>query len=287
MKSLEVLLEENYSELKDEECKKKTIEYIKNTKTVIYENFIFVKRLTKVASHIISKEPELLENQLEKLFIFHLEGILLTNKQLESTKKNNKGKITNLLKLIAHFYGHTGTLADTIFQKTREEYWRNASYNSSFLAAKISEIFDKKEAINYFGYAEKKARINFNETKNIYWAKKWFMICLHSAEISKNIDKKKCINSYFHAIGVSSIIYHKTKNIAWLEKKLELTNLLFEYNNNSEKPEAYMGFSGLFQIAMEIYTISKKKEYLEKANHYYSRFIILLEEFEKKIKDSE
>ena len=67
------LLDKNYEKLKDPECKEKVLSFVDTNPDVKDFGLIYVKRLTKVISHILKEDPECLDCNLERILKYNIQ----------------------------------------------------------------------------------------------------------------------------------------------------------------------------------------------------------------------
>ena len=184
---LDTLLEQNYEELKDPECKKKVLEYLAEHETVEDEEVVFIKRLTKTASHIIKSDPDSIDEFLEDLYTFNLTGAKKAFSILND-KENKDYSSNQLLNMTLHFLTYAGDIAMVLFKKTGDIFWAEKWYDLHRKSADTGMGIDTKHSVYVYSFAGNAARALFDKTGDITWAKKWHECYKLSAELSSEFD---------------------------------------------------------------------------------------------------
>ena len=164
------LLYENYSKLTENTgdlAENLTLQYVSLADTIRDRELLFVKRLTKVASHRLKNHPDLI---LEKLFSFNMDGAEmcgLRDYSEEGIPEDNR------IVIKGHFFSHAGTEAYHIYQ--RHDYdlgWAQKSYEANFRASSsLADLRPLESARNSFFAAEMARRLYF-ATNNSIWLKR-------------------------------------------------------------------------------------------------------------------
>ena len=164
------LLYENYSKLTENTgdlTENLTLQYVSLADTIRDRELLFVKGLTKVASHRLKEHPDSI---LEKLFSFNMEGAEmcgLRDYSEEGITENNR------IVIRGHFFSHAGTEAYHIYQ--RHDYdvgWAQKSYEANFRASSsLADLRPLESARNSFFAAEMARRLYF-ATNNSIWLKR-------------------------------------------------------------------------------------------------------------------
>lgn len=138
------------------ECKALVLKYISAHESVADENILFIKRLTKVASHILSSDPDSLDGLLERLYKFNIEGA-------DMSKANGLDRYTqkNLLSMQSHFNSHAGSTSKEKFDRTGDVSWAEKWYDSEKLSAEISAEFDPKHSAHAYSFTGDAAKVIF------------------------------------------------------------------------------------------------------------------------------
>ncbi len=221
MKTLEVLLEENYDELRDPDCRAAVIEYIAATPSVSDKHVLFIKRLTKVAHHIIENDSFALDGFLERLFRFNQQGI----DKIKSGRLNGYS-LNNLTVMVSHFHSHSGHVAREIYNQTDDLSWAKEwckSYEASIETNKGLEPDHCYYAHQIAGIAAGKI---FKRTKNMHWGKRSYDHNLASARLSVVTDEKHAAYSYAHAGDMAREMAEIEKNKG---KRVELLKLAYDH----------------------------------------------------------
>ncbi|MBS3121468.1 hypothetical protein J4434_01110 [Candidatus Woesearchaeota archaeon] len=227
---LDTLLEQNYEELKDPECKKKVLEYLAEHETVEDEEVVFIKRLTKTASHIIKSDPDSIDEFLEDLYTFNLTGAKKAFSILND-KENKDYSSNQLLNMTLHFLTYAGDIAMVLFKKTGDIFWAEKWYDLHRKSADTGMGIDTKHSVYVYSFAGNAARALFDKTGDITWAEKWYDSYYKSAESSKDFNKKHSVHCYGFAGNAARALFDKTGDITWAEKWHECYKLSAELSS--------------------------------------------------------
>ena len=75
MTEFDKLLEENYQTLRDPKCKEAVLAFMAENESLKGKPINFIKKLTKVSHNLLTSEPEVLINDLPKLYQMNLDGV--------------------------------------------------------------------------------------------------------------------------------------------------------------------------------------------------------------------
>jgi len=266
---LETLLERNYDELKDPWCKEEVLHYLYQNDSVKDKDALFVKRLTKVASHILQSEDSIETCILERLFYFNQEG---ARKIREGEIGEIKLNQFSLMKMEAHFYGHAGKVAEAIFKRTGIIAWGGVSYSSFMLAAKKNNDFESGYTCMSYSIAGDVAQDIFKKTGNIEWAKNAYEAKINAAKSVELFDPKHSAYEYGFAGEIAMEMFKSTKDVKLGEKAyydyMKAADMIKELD---QKHSAHCyGFAG--DIAKRLFKRTKEKEWAQKAIDCYKQF---------------
>ncbi|MBI2652396.1 hypothetical protein HYX00_02925 [Candidatus Woesearchaeota archaeon] len=223
MKTLDSLLEECYDGLVTDECKKRVIEYVMQTPSVLGEHIVRIKRLTKVARHILESDPTSLESHLERLFHYHIEGL-----QLIGSMKKHDIKVS--IAMEAHLCSHAAFVARTLSMKNTSStdlaiFWRQQSYSYLITSAEIITNEDPNHAARSYGYAAEDAKELWELTGNHSWVFEWYEKRLIAGDIAAIHNSKQAIYHYSFAANGAYCMFEITQHVPWLIKSQRLHKL--------------------------------------------------------------
>ena len=89
--------------------------------------FFFIKKLTKAAANILKNEPKSLEPFLERLFIYHGEGVQKADELI--ARGNNSSQIRTLK---GHLLNHNSHFCMALYQQTDDVFWAKEVFFNSF-----------------------------------------------------------------------------------------------------------------------------------------------------------
>lgn len=229
---LNILLPKNYDCLTPEtgeNCSDLVVEYIQKIDTVKNKSIVFIKRLTKAAQHILESTDKL-DDYLEKIYNFHIEGFETKTGINELTSYR-----LNILK--SHLLSHAGDIAKKLFEKTRDISWAEKGYNVYIKSSKIGEKIDPKSAAYSSGFAGDLTNAIAKEKEffgGFSWTRKGYDAEVKSAELSEKIDPKHSAHSYSFAGRKAEKIFKKTKNKMWLARALNCYEKFLNYYKKND-----------------------------------------------------
>lgn len=165
---LENLLGDNYDRLIDVGACKEQIPAV----LAHWNNFReradvwFLKKLTKVASHLLKAYPKSLDGLLERLFQINLEGVQILRDAPQTTARDAEREVS----LPAHLYSHASDVAKALFEKTGDVHWGTQYYRCRAESAKLSEGYDPIYASFAHSHAGEAAHKLFEQTRDATWA---------------------------------------------------------------------------------------------------------------------
>ena len=267
-KSLEDLLQENYHELKDKDCQNKVLEFIASHESVEDEDVLFIKQLTKVASHISKSNPKLVESSLARLYRYNQEGV----------RKIHKGNYETIgpykaIKLEAHFLCYMADMARELHKKTKNLNWMKKSYSCNKVASEITLLNDPEYVMYSLGFAGDAARVLYLETLAPSWGEKWYDYDRFSAQGAGSVIPKHAIHKYRTAAHAAEIMYGKTKDISWKEKEYECVRAIAQIGINCDLPTKIRHFISAAHLAMEIHKQSGEAYWRTEAVDCYQSYL--------------
>ncbi len=254
--------------------KAKIIDFIASRDSVLDEEILSIKKLTKVASHLIADGSILSDGELEKIINFNMEGAEVCR------SGDSELEPDNLKTMECHFNAHAGSIAKTLYAKTRKLIWAKKWYEYDRTSADIGIIVDTKHSAFMFSQAADAAMWIFKRTKDFTWAEKAYDCYLLSAEQTES--KKHCAHTYSHAGDVAKLIYSKTNDIIWAKRVYDGYKISAEKCIGvDDRHGAYTnGFAG--SAAEAIYRKTKDITWLEIAYNHYEESAKLVKKFNEK-----
>lgn len=126
----------------------------------------FLKKLTKVASHLLKAYPKSLDGHLERLFQLNLEGVQMLRNSPQPTARDAGREMS----LPAHLYSHASDVAKVLYEKTGDVHWGTQYYRCRAESAKLSEGYDPVYASFAHSHAGEAAHKLFEQTRDEAWA---------------------------------------------------------------------------------------------------------------------
>ena len=164
------LLYENYSELTENTgdlTEGLALQYVSLAETIRDRELLFVKRLTKVASHRLKNHPDSI---LEKLFSFNIDGAEMCGLRDYSEEGIPED---NCMVIKGHFFSHAGTDAYHIYQRQDHDLgWAQRSYDANSRASSSLADLRPLESARTSFFAAEMARKLYYATNNSIWLKK-------------------------------------------------------------------------------------------------------------------
>ncbi|MAG20276.1 hypothetical protein CL618_02485 [archaeon] len=156
-RDLEGMLDENYDGIVDVSCIYPVIEYVRTHEDVEDEEVVFIKRLTKVCSHIIRRN-KFNENDLKRIYGFNLTGAEKIRRIYEEKRR---------LVWASHFLGHAADAAINLFKKGGKSEWCEKAYKCREDSSKLSE--DDAYISFCYGFMGESAEAMFEITGKDEW----------------------------------------------------------------------------------------------------------------------
>ena len=220
---LESLLDKNYDGIIDSRCIDSVLNYVRNNESVAGEDTLFIKKLTKVCSHILNSEVVLDNSDLEKLFSFNMIGFKKTKKDCSYISKFSK------VIMASHFLSYAGDTAEVLFKRTRDLKWAKRFYACNKVSADIVRDFDERHAAYSYGHAGGAARILFVKTKNAMWCERWFDCDKLSGEMSINFDKRHSTYRYRYAGDAAKTLFEVTGEEEFRIEAIDYYTIFLDY----------------------------------------------------------
>ena len=239
--SLPHLLSENYGFLHSDECKQQVIEYVKDNKSIAHEEIIFIKSLTKVAEHILESDPGSLDGLLQRIYDFHIEGIMKIQSESGNGGSNYAKEHMTLMR--SHLHTHAANFAKAILKNMRNGennpmqklFWAQEMYNNHLFSADLISDIDPKHASVQYSNAGKAAWIVFKILedqkdapleKKIEWMKKKHKNEKAAGEKMSEIGNSSFMHEYDNAAKALYTLYNLTGNAYYLNGCYEMRRLL-------------------------------------------------------------
>ena len=196
---LEELLQQNYYRLRDQECKQAVLEFLKSHDSVADKDLLFIKRLTKVAHHILNCDAGALTALVEKLYHFHKEGVAVAQKIFQPESDDS------LVQTIeAHLLAHAGTVALYLARQSPE--WYELAHADKIAAAEASMDRQPYFARDTYAATAQCCKRAWQATGDEIWLER----CYHAElKAMENPSAWKCLQ-----IGAMAAVLARHKNDA-------------------------------------------------------------------------
>lgn len=231
--SLQSLLSENYESLHDEGCKQRAIDYIKSNESIAHERIFFIKHLTKVAGHILESDPGSLDGLLERIYHFHIEGVMKIKE--EDSNGSDAYAQENLTIMRSHLHSHAADFAVAVIKSmngrsdvhAQKLFWAQERYNNHLMSADLSDRLEPTHAAVHYSDAAKAAWMVFRmlddqEDALLWnkeeWVKKKYKCDLAAAKKMAEINDPNYLNAYDSAAKALYTLYHLTNNVSYLHE---------------------------------------------------------------------
>ncbi len=281
----ELLGESYYGKSVDERCKAQVLEFIAAHESVLGEDLLTIKRLTRVAHKICFSDLSLPDNIVEKLLLFNLEGITLIN-----SDKKTEYEPSRLQTIESHLYAYAAEAAKALAYKTGELSWAKQWHNLRMISATKSGDSDPKHSAHSYSIGGQGAKSVFNAIKKeevpwkekVYWAKQWYEADMLSAIISEGFDLKHSAHSYSNAADAAKAVYEvldRTEGIP-LEEQVDWAKKWYSSNISSatliagfNQKHAAHSYCWAAEAASHVFSKTKDPTWAIEAIEDYGRFL--------------
>jgi len=230
--SLTDILKANYYELGSEEDKEAVLQFIYQTPSVEGRDPIFIKLLTKVASHILKSNSAKLADYLERLFKFNQEGILEVQKDRDSGM-NLKGHDT----IISHFHAYAGDVA-YLFAISKTEVnkeWLKRAYDEYVTSYHTGMVADPVHAAYAKEIAGDMGKKLFNATQEKALMGLVYDHFIEAGHLLTEINPSRAAVVFDRAGGFAKSVHSHKKGLKWAIKCYEAKNLAVKWFSNTER----------------------------------------------------
>ncbi len=260
--TLDDYVERNYDRLKDSECLPMMLAYLDQTESVLDEDIIFVKQLTKVGRLICKQSPErLTDDHLRKLFQFNLDGLRLIREHADDEEQKRYAIID------AHLLADAANIADLLYKRTGDLMWGEQAYDFSLACADQSIEREPEHARVGYETAAVYAQILFMRDRNPVWLERKYDARLHLVELQVGIEQ----GYVAQRAGKTALdLAYVTRHRSWLKKAQ--THFLFSidlFEQAGEVAEVAWGHSHLAQSYFKAFNLQNRESSLAKAYRHY------------------
>src|SRR3989338_5064549 len=227
------LLLDNYdclSEQSGKRCAGLVVEYLHKTESVSGKDINFIKRLTKVAHHVM-QSSHTLDDLLFKLYSFNMEGVKRLRDGAEADRSEN-----NLISLESHLLAYAGNAAKALFEQRKDISWAEKWYPSYKTSADITRTSEPAHSAHAYSFAGNAAKALFEITEDLSWAEKWYLATKTSADMTRDTDPKHSAHAYSFAGNAAKALSRITHNKSWARAAIECYNNLLGYYSSHPNP---------------------------------------------------
>lgn len=281
----ELLGESYYGKSVDERCKAQVLEFIAAHESVLGEDLLTIKRLTRVAHKICFSDLSLPDNIVEKLLLFNLEGITLIN-----SDKKTEYEPSRLQTIESHLYAYAAEAAKVLAYKTGELSWAKQWHNLRMISATKSGDSDPKHSAHSYSIGGQGAKSVFNAIKKedvpwkekVYWTKQWYGAYMLSAIISEGFDLEHSAHSYSNAADAAKAVYDILDEIEGisLEEKVDWAKKWYSSNKSSatlsmdfDQKHAAHSYYWAAEAASNVFSKTKNPTWAIESIEKYERFL--------------
>lgn len=200
--SLELLLALEYdSDSVSPKCKRLVIDFIRANESVLDEDIINIKRLTKKGYHILVSDANSLGGLIDRLFFFSIEGVM----RVEQVRRARNHEINelDLSRMESHLHGYAANVARALFRKTRYLYWGEQWYWHHIESAKISIRIGTKEDLVYcagrYTSAAEAAEAVYTQNGELEYGERWCEARRIKADIDFELKREDYAFDYLSA----------------------------------------------------------------------------------------
>ena len=163
MRPFEESLEENYGSIKSSEFKRDFIAYIDRKTTLEDVDVVTAKRVIKIASHILKKDPASIDTQVQKLFDFCIHAIRRVDTHPDKKEKN-------IATMRAHLPAYAADFACYLAVKENWIGWWQRAYQEMRESADLTLKLNQRDAGYRYGFAGDTAAEVFKRKNEDKWA---------------------------------------------------------------------------------------------------------------------
>lgn len=262
------LVNSNYDGLTEHNgavCKELVLRYLSMADNLVFEyetDIDLIKRLTKVAKHMLDEDPEQLAGVLPKLYNLTIEGIQKVNKR--TVEHEDEFRLT---KLESHLWAYAGDFAKAIYEMWKEDLqldllWVERWHKCYEKSAMIAEDIDPEHAGHADSLAADAAQIMFENTGEIRWGERWYEGKRVPADKSYSRDKEHSAHAYNFAADAAEAMYKKTGETKWLERLFDCRKMNGDMTHKTEKNPAAHSYSIAGNAAKILYERTRDTRWL-------------------------
>ncbi len=261
MKSLEELLNDNYQKLKDPICERLVIKFVRKNENVEDKDPLFIKKLTKVISHVLERDPSSLQPYLERIYQFHKTGI-----EKVQSGELGVGEGKDEVFIEAHLYGYAADIAKRLFRKTNKRMWLEKAWQQRRLAADAIQDYSYEESEIYRGYAADDARTLFRLNEEVEWGSEAYEELMRIAQHYANKDRSLSGKLYNDAGNVAWEMASKEDRVSWLKRSLEAKKKSLELMEKDPK-----WYERMVKITLGLFHYTEEERYAEEAYQFLKK----------------
>ena len=244
------LLREEYDlESVSDECKRRILKFMRETNSVLDEDIIHIKQLTKKAQYILDSDPDSLDGfLLDKLCRFVMEGILIIEtRDLEGITGYN------LLSLESHLYSHLGDLANRELEIARKSgksidvqiMWLERCYDARIRSADMCVELNPSHSAYSYGFAGDTAEKVFKLLREkgesidvqIMWLERCYDARIRSADMCFESDMLHAVHSCSFAGNAKRQLYKLTGDVDHAEEAIRCYQIFLDYYESNPNPQ--------------------------------------------------
>ena len=212
--TLDDLVYRNYYEIVDESCPPSVLAYLDEHDSVLGEDAVFVKQLTKIGTNMLACNPKSLScAQLVKLFTFNVEGFELIRRDRADGHKHRWWDIME-----AHFFSHAGNVARHLYEQTQKTHWLRQAYQAAKMSYEIGVEVDPQHAGYNASFAADHAQMLYTFTLEENFIEDAYRLHREASDLLAQVDKRTAGFSAFSAAKDADHAYKIGQRIFWLER---------------------------------------------------------------------
>jgi len=255
------LLLDNYdclSEQSGKRCAGLVVEYLHKTESVSGKDISFIKRLTKVAHHVM-QSSHTLDDLLFKLYSFNMEGVKRLRDGAEADRSEN-----NLISLESHLLAYAGNAAKALFEQRKDISWAEKWYLATKTSADMTRDTDPKHSAHSYGFAGNAAKALFEQRKDISWAEKWYTSYKTSADITRTSEPAHSAHAYSFAGNAAKALFEITADLSWAENWYLATKTSADMTRDTDPKHSAHAYSFAGDTAKAIFEHTQDVSWAEK-----------------------
>ena len=238
MGGLERLLDENYESLCNPQCKDAVRSFVAGEDDVSGRDIIFIKKLTKVAHHILRADPESFNGHLKKLLDFTLEGVDM----IQSNGLGSRFDSRDLTLLESHLNSYAGDFAGAQYEKTGDVGWLQMKHECYQASAELAFEEEPRHSMYAYSIAAAASHDIYNtipdseRDEKMKWCQRWYEEGRLSYDLGKDINPRHAATTSSLTGMTAHCMFIFTRKNVWRKRALRFFNRFLDYYTDHPDP---------------------------------------------------